>query len=124
MTSDPTLAVPILIVDDDAPTQTLLQAVLRRSGYKSEVAANGREAIERLQSARYGAVILDMMMPEVGGRDVISFLADNMRDIPVIVCSAAGPSALSGFDPAIVRAVIRKPFDVDHLVAAIHSALS
>jgi CheY-like chemotaxis protein len=112
-------SLPILIVDDDEPTQSLLRAVLRRCGYTSEVASNGREAMALLQANTYAAVILDMMMPEVGGHEVVAFLAATSNPVPVIVCSAAGPAALAGFDPAIVRAIVRKPFDVDQLIAAV-----
>ncbi len=110
---------PILIVDDDEPTQNLLRAVLRRCGYASEMASNGREAMARLQAKTYAAVILDMMMPEVGGHEVLAFLGTTFSPVPVIVCSAAAPTALAGFDPAIVRAIVRKPFDIDQLVAAV-----
>jgi DNA-binding response OmpR family regulator len=110
---------PILIVDDDEPTQNLLRAVLRRCGYESEVAANGRQAIGLLREKRYAAVVLDMMMPEVSGHEVIGYLAVAAESVPVIICSAAGPKALAGFDPAVVKAIVRKPFDIDQLVAAV-----
>ncbi len=112
---------PVLIVDDDEPTQNLLRAVLRRSGYATDVAANGRQAIERLQTTAYAAVVLDLMMPEVAGAAVVEFLGRTQRPVPVIVCSAAGPAALSGFDPAVVKAIVRKPFDVDQFVATVIS---
>jgi two-component system response regulator ResD len=111
--------VTVLVVDDDEPTQNLLRAVLRRCGYASEMASNGAQAIARLQAKRYAAVILDMMMPEVGGRTVVEFLSATPNPVPVIICSAAGLSALTGFDPAVVKAIVRKPFDIEHLVAAI-----
>jgi CheY-like chemotaxis protein len=109
----------VLVVDDDEPTQNLLRTVLRRCGYASDIAANGAQAIVRLRAASYAAVILDMMMPEVGGRAVIEFLSATPNPVPVVICSAAGPSALTGFDPAVVKAIVRKPFDIDELVAAV-----
>ncbi len=112
-------SIPILIVDDDEPTQNLLRVVLQRCGYTSEVASNGREAMAMLQARTYAAVILDMMMPEVGGDEVVAFLGTSSRRVPVIVCSAAGPAALAGFDGAVVKAVVRKPFDVDQLIAVV-----
>lgn len=111
---------PILIVDDDEPTQNLLRAVLRRCGYASEVASNGREAIALLSARTYAAVVLDVMMPEVGGREVVAFLGTAASSVPVIICSAAGPAALAGFDPAVVKAIVRKPFDLDQLVATVN----
>jgi CheY-like chemotaxis protein len=109
----------ILVVEDDEPTQKLLQAVLRRCGYSSVVAGNGAEAIELLRINDYAAVVLDIMMPAVGGKDVLDFLAAAGKVVPVIVCSAAGPAALRDFDPRIVRAVVRKPFDVDQFVETV-----
>lgn len=110
---------PILIVEDDEPTQNLLRAVLRRGGYACEIAPNGREAIALLQSRQYAAVVLDMMMPDVGGWEVIAFLGAAPVAVPVIICSAAGPAALAGLDPAVVKAVVRKPFDLGELMAAV-----
>ncbi|HEX8170657.1 MAG TPA: response regulator [Thermoanaerobaculia bacterium] len=118
MTTEPS-SFPILIVDDDEPTQKLLRAVLRRCGYASEVASNGRQAIRLLREKRYAAVVLDMMMPEVSGPEVVAFLGTAAESVPVIICSAAGPAALTGFDPAVVKAIVRKPFDIEQLLAAV-----
>lgn len=112
---------PILIVEDDEPTQNLLRVVLQRCGYATELAFNGRDAIALLQAQRYAVVVLDMMMPEVGGREVIAFLGTAANRVPVIICSAAGPAALTGFDPAVVKAIVRKPFDIDELVEAVRA---
>lgn len=116
-----TTAFPILIVEDDEPTQKLLRAVLLRCGYASDVASNGRQAIALLQTKQYAAVVLDLMMPEVGGQDVVAFLGGTASPTPVIICSAAGPAALRGFDPNVVRAIVRKPFDIDEIVAVVAS---
>lgn len=114
-------AVPVLIVDDDEPTQNLLRALLRRCGYRAEVAENGAEAIARLKVNRYAVVVLDVMMPGLGGNDVVEFLRTTSNPVPVIICSAAGPAALTGFDPAVVKAIVRKPFDIDQFTAAVTS---
>ncbi len=110
---------PILIVEDDEATQNLLQALLRRFGYSTAIAANGGEAIALLRQNVYSVVVLDIMMPEVGGRDVIDFLAEDTNPTPVIICSAAGPATFADADPAVVKAVVRKPFDIDEIIAAI-----
>lgn len=109
----------MLVVDDDEPTRGLLRAVLGRSGYATEMASNGGDAIDLLRKKPYAAVILDMMMPRVGGPDVIEYLSTSGSPIPVVICSAAGPAALSGFDPAVVKAVVRKPFDVNEFMDAV-----
>lgn len=109
----------MLVVDDDEPTRGLLRAVLGRSGYAIEEASNGGEAIDLLRKRPYAAVVLDMMMPHSGGPDVIEYLSTSGSSIPVVICSAAGPAALTGFDPEVVKAVIRKPFDVNEFMDAV-----
>ena len=115
-------APPVLLVEDDEPTQTLMRAILRRAGYAAEVASNGREAIDLLRTRRYAAVVLDMMMPEVSGREVVEFLKTTSNPVPVIVCSAAGPTTWTALDPNVVKAIVRKPFDVEHFIDAVAAA--
>jgi CheY-like chemotaxis protein len=113
------VTLPILIVDDDVPTQNLLQALLRRVGHRTEVAGNGAEAIALLRERDYGLIILDLMMPRVAGEAVIAFLDETSRAIPVIVCTAARGAAAQNLDPKIVKALVHKPFDIDHLVGTV-----
>ena len=122
MSSKPEGAI-VLIVEDDVPTQKLLQAVLRREGLRSEVAGNGGEAIEALRLQPFAAVVLDMMMPSFSGHDVVQFLSSTADPPPVVVCSAAGARALDGLDPNVVKAVVRKPFDIEDLTNAIRAAV-
>jgi CheY-like chemotaxis protein len=116
-----TLPLPILIVEDDEPTQKLLQTVLRRYGYDSELASDGADAISRLRTNDYALIVLDMMMPTTDGRAVVDFLAAEGKTVPVLVCSAAGPAALQNLPPRIVKGVIRKPFDIDQFILMIAS---
>ena len=110
---------PILIVEDDEPTQNLLRVVLQRFGHTSEIASNGGDAIEMLGQREYSAVILDLMMPNVSGYDVLAFLAASERPVPVIVCTAAGTAGTATLDPKVVKAVLRKPFDIDELATTV-----
>jgi CheY-like chemotaxis protein len=109
----------ILIVDDDEPTQKLLEVLMRRYGFATDTAADGAAAIERLRERNYACVILDLMMPEVGGRDVLDFLAETKRPAKVVVCTAAVPTREGDFDPEYVRAIVRKPFDIEQLAATV-----
>lgn len=114
----------ILVVDDDEPTQKLLQALLRRCGFTTDVAADGRQAIELLRSRQYAAVVLDIMMPSVGGGAVVDFLSAAESSTPVIICSAAGPAMLAAFSSHVVKAVVRKPFDVEQFATVITGVTS
>jgi CheY-like chemotaxis protein len=115
----PETSLPILVVDDDEPTQKLIEALLHRHGYATVLAPNGREALELLRSHQFAAIVLDMMMPNVSGTDVLEFLASESLKIPVIVCTAAPPKRVVDLDPLYVKAVIRKPFDITDFVATV-----
>lgn len=110
----------ILIVEDDPPTQMLLETLVRRDGYESVTTGDGKAAIEQLASRDFVAVVLDLMMPEVGGGDVIDFVARQEKRVPVIVCTAAGNARTEQLDRGVVRAVVRKPFDIEELMATIN----
>jgi CheY-like chemotaxis protein len=115
---------PILVADDDPATQRLIDALLRRRGFATVFAADGDQAIELLRVRRFAAIVLGMMMPRAGGRDVIEFLAKQKMRVPVVVCTAAPPRMTANLDPNIVKAVIRKPFDIDDFAAAVTAAAS
>lgn len=113
----------VLIVEDDEPTQKLLETLMSRNGVQSIVAGNGSAAIEVLESRPdVDCMILDIMMPAVGGQTVLSHLADTGRDLPVIVCTAAAVRPHT-FDASRVRAVVQKPFDIEQLMALVQSLI-
>lgn len=110
---------PILIVEDDPPTQMLLETILQRYGFPSVTAENGQIALDLLGARHFTAVILDLMMPHVGGIDVIDFIARQDKRVPVIVCTAAGLDKTGEFAPGVVGAVLRKPFDIEEMMATV-----
>ena len=112
----------VLVVEDDGPTQSLLSTLLRRDGCQPTIVSNGGHAIKLLRDQDFELIILDLMMPLASGVTVIESLRDQGRKIPVVVCTAAPMS--EGFDPELVSAVIRKPFDIDELSAAVRRAMS
>jgi serine phosphatase RsbU (regulator of sigma subunit) len=80
----------ILVVDDIPDNRELLCRLLSRQGHAAAIAANGKEALECLAKEKFDCVLLDIMMPVMGGIETLSRLkADEvMRHIPVIVVSA------------------------------------
>jgi len=111
----------ILIVDDDEPTQKLLAVLMQRYGFATEIAADGAAAISRLRDGDYAVVILDLMMPEVGGYDVLAFIDEQQKPVKVVVCTAALPAHDVDFDPKLVKAVVHKPFDIEQMAATVAS---
>ncbi|HEY1170809.1 MAG TPA: SpoIIE family protein phosphatase [Verrucomicrobiae bacterium] len=79
----------LLVVDDDCMNSALLSERLHTEGYVVEVANDGRSALEKLASGTYDLVLLDIVMPDMDGYDVLKKLkADSkLHDIPVIMIS-------------------------------------
>lgn len=81
----------VLIVDDNEMNRDLLSRRLQRQGHRSMTAENGREALEKIKVHDFDLVLLDIMMPEMNGFEVLEFLKadEELRHLPVIVVSAA-----------------------------------
>lgn len=81
----------ILVVDDDEGNRAMLSRRLQRLGFQTTTAENGRTALEKLKSARFDLMLLDVQMPELDGYQVLERLKADpaIRDIPVIVLSAS-----------------------------------
>jgi DNA-binding response OmpR family regulator len=108
----------VLVVEDDPAISTLIEALMRRRGYECDVVSDGNEAIQRLRCDSYFAVLLDLMLPGAFGFDVIRFLHAERPAMTsrVVVITAASAATLRDFDDSSVRAVMRKPFDIQELV--------
>jgi two-component system, cell cycle response regulator len=80
----------LLVVDDNSMNRIMLSRYITKLGYRSSLAENGRQALEKLQAEPYDLVLLDVQMPEMDGYAVLEHLkADpRLRDIPVIMISA------------------------------------
>ena len=80
----------ILVVDDDQPTAELFAAILRHMGYHATSIQSGLAAIEHIGAALPDLVILDMMMPDMNGLEVLRRLRTDERtaSLPVVMFSA------------------------------------
>jgi len=105
----------VLVVDDDDDTQILLRALLRDAAV--EVAADGQRAIELLRSAEFDTVILDLMLPRMNGFQVAEVVRALEPRPKLIVLSALARYFRDRFPDATV--VLEKPFEIDHLQAAL-----
>jgi CheY-like chemotaxis protein len=116
----------ILVVDDDDSIRKLIGTTLKRSGYNVCEARNGREALEEMRAGNSDLVVLDLMMPEVSGWDVLKTRStdETLRRIPVIVASAnRGPEIAEAVKGGIC-ALLPKPFELDSLRALVESCLA
>jgi len=109
-----------LVVDDDAGVQGLFNLVLKRDGFSVDCAPGGREAFEYLRRGSYSVILLDLMMPDVNGFELLDRLE---RDSPsllrrVIVMTGASQRAVEGLDPKRVWGMVRKPFDINEMMTS------
>jgi DNA-binding response OmpR family regulator len=77
-----TLPVRILVVDDEPETVGLIEITLKPAGFLIEKVFSGEEAIERIRSESFDLLLLDVMMPEVDGFEVIERLQAESTPIP------------------------------------------
>ena len=80
----------VLVVDDNRMNRVKLSRGVEQQGYTTEVAENGKQALEMLRTKRFDLVLLDIIMPEMDGYQVLEQMKLDMslRDIPVVVISA------------------------------------
>lgn len=115
---------PVLLAEDDSAIRKLIASALQRRGLRLTAAANGEEALQHLQRHHWAVLVLDLMMPSVTGWEVIAWLAAHPERKPptVIVVSAIDRDLLRKLDPAVVNAVIFKPFDIQQLTAYVKAS--
>jgi DNA-binding response OmpR family regulator len=112
----------VLVVDDEPLIRQSLKGALAREGYEVTVAASGAEAIERFEAVRPDAVLLDLVLGDQGGLDVLRRLRGDSPDTKFIVITAQGSiedavlaMKLGAYD------FIKKPFDLQEVIAALRN---
>ncbi len=111
----------VLLIDDNEATCTLITAVLQRE-FVTDAVPDGADAIERLKTRRYAAILLDLRMPNIDGYAVLEHLKSTRPDLlpSVLVVTASLTqrelSRVHGYD---VHGIVAKPFDVEELLAAV-----
>lgn len=114
----------VLIVEDDPAIRGLLSTLLEREAIGFDVANDGQQALERLGEHRYGLVLLDLMLPRVDGYQILEALK-LLPERPVIIVMSAFDQITHGkFDPELVSALIKKPFDIHEIAQVVRSILA
>ncbi len=108
-----------LVVEDDPAIRRLVEKLLTRSSIAIDTASDGRTALEKLRQHAYSVLVLDLMVPELNGFEIIDFIKNEKLRVPVAVVSAVSQQALTKLDLDVVKLVISKPFDVDEFTKAI-----
>ena len=115
----------ILVVDDERAVRESLRRALELEGYEIELAADGREALERLEAdSQPDALVLDVLMPGVDGLEVCRRLRRAGSRLPVLMLTArdAVENRVAGLD-AGADDYVTKPFALEELLARIRALL-
>jgi serine phosphatase RsbU (regulator of sigma subunit) len=124
---DDTTAARILVVDDNEANRDLLVRRLRREGHATQVAVNGREALALLLGSAFDLILLDIMMPEMNGYELLEHMRgdDTLRHVPVILISALDDtdSIIKGIELG-ADDYLPKPFNPHILRARVGASLA
>jgi DNA-binding response OmpR family regulator len=119
--AEPTPKSPrVLLVEDEAPLAKGLADALRFQGYACDVAPDGRQGYESAKKGHYDVLVLDVMLPEVSGFDVIRRLRAEGNKTPTILLTAKGSEAdrVKGLDLG-ADDYVPKPFSVAEVIARV-----
>jgi two-component system response regulator AtoC len=113
----------VLIVDDEMNIRRVLAAMLKREGYEATTAADGEQALAVLAKTPVDVVVTDMVMPRLGGIELLKRVSVEYPDVPVIVITAHGTvdSAVSALKAGAFD-YITKPFEQEELKKVIAKA--
>lgn len=114
----------ILVVEDDAKIARLLELELMHAGYQVEVAHDGRAGLDRALTGGIDLMLLDVMLPQMSGLEVVRRVKEEQPLLPVLMVTARGDryDKVSGLDLG-ADDYITKPFEMEELLARIRAFL-
>src|SRR2546423_8862413 len=129
MYSDPTHPSPhILLCDDSATERTALAHILRSAGYLVDEAKDGDDAIVQIKHRQVDLVLLDLHMPAVDGFEVLGYLQQHRRALPVILLSGMPlhkiQHRIHSLPTPELPPLLIKPVDPDQLLGVLELQLS
>lgn len=116
----------VLIADDDPSIRRMLAVSLKRAGYRTADACDGSEALVAMRAGEADLVLLDLMMPNVTGWEVLTerAAAPELRKIPVIVITAERGDGVANIPDDRLCALLLKPFELEALRELVKSCLA
>lgn len=112
----------ILVVEDEEKVSSFIKGGLEESGYEVDVAPTGEEALARMEGGGYETVVLDLMLPGIGGLDVVRELRRRKVETPVVALTARGEldDRIAGLE-AGCDDYLPKPFAFEELLARVRA---
>jgi len=116
--------VKVLVVDDEPSIVELVRFTLEREGFTAIAAADGQEALDKVEAGHPDLVLLDLMLPRLGGLDVCRLLRQRHPSLPIIILTARGDETdkVLGLELG-ADDYITKPFSPRELVARVRAVL-
>jgi len=106
-----------LVIEDDEGILRLVRTVLERERFMVEGVRNGAAAIELLKTVAYDLLIIDLMLPEINGEQVLDYLEETQPDyLRRVIVTTASPAKMSCEFLQRVCRLLAKPFDIHQLV--------
>ena len=112
----------IMVIDDDRAILDMIAELLSDEGYPVIALNEGRAGVERAKAERPGLILLDLMMPEMNGWQVVDALRalPETHDIPVVLISARRDLLVTA-QSLNVPTFLEKPFEVDDMLTIVRS---
>jgi len=114
----------ILIIEDEEKIARVIQLELEFEGYQTGTAYTGTDGLIKYREQKWDLVLLDLMLPEINGLDVLRRIRSTEEDTPVILLTAKSDLAdkVAGLDLG-ANDYVTKPFEIEELLARIRSTL-
>src|ERR1017187_5125170 len=115
----------ILVIDDEVDIREGLELLLTSEGYAVDLAQNGTEGLHRMENRGYDLVLLDLMMPDMSGMEVLQEVRRRDRETPIFLITAYGSveAAVSALKFG-ANDYFSKPWDNDQLVIEIYRMIA
>jgi CheY-like chemotaxis protein len=118
-----------LLLCDDSPIERLALAhYLRSSGFEVDEAGDGKSALQFLKHRQIDLLLLDLQMPEVDGFDVLNYVAEHRKSLPVVLLSGMPPDEIQGKMDSLkereLPPLLLKPVDPEQLVEIVEMQLA
>jgi DNA-binding response OmpR family regulator len=119
-------AAKVLAVDDESDILLIVRTALESAGMDVRTASNGRDALTTADEFAPDLIVLDVMMPEMDGFEVVRHLRENEKtqDIPVVMLTGVSDSqrVKQALDSGVARYIV-KPFDIEELLRTVRQVL-
>jgi CheY-like chemotaxis protein len=109
----------ILIVEDDSDVRRLYAIGLNQRGYEVKLAANGAEAVERIEAEKPDFILLDWLMPLMNGGEVLERIGRNGTAVTSVIVISGQPAPPEESRDPRIRCWLTKPVGIEELVSVL-----